>query len=610
MTPSIRTMLAGAFALAASLFAGTPAASTLTVVENQATMSPFWETTPTLGNDGNGDLVVYTSRELLNTGLYDQGDIYYQRLVAGQPVGSPVQVTRSLTEDQLNDISGENIVFTAYDAIDAFSGSIMLFRISNNQLFSLGNSAFIHEPRIFGNNVVWRQGAADSAEVILYNLNTNTSDPIGGPSPAAFDVDVGDKWVVWSSRETTTSDYDLEVFNLATREHLTITNTATIDERNPATSGDWIVWSESDVLSRSGRILALNTSTWEVRIIVDDGATNRLPSIDGDLIAWEGNPNGDFDVFVYRISTEETFVVTFDQGDQYLNDVNGNLVAYVDMRSGNEDIYTAKLLFEDPDPCAAAGGDTDQDGVCDDNDNCPLTANADQADSNNNGIGDACEIIACSMPSVAPGTLNFGEVTIGESSTQIVTFTNTDSVRDLRLEAISFTAGSSADFEITAAPTLPADIGPGATADVSVSFRPTVEAVEGAQLYIGWLCSANNMGAGIGMPVSGTGLRAPVPPEQQVSDILSFMDAAILGGTLTGSGPGNSASGRLGALHNMIEAAGSMIKNGQYAEACDQLRDALNRTDGAPKPPDFVTGTDAANLAAAIQALRADLGCR
>jgi len=37
--------------------------------------------------------------------------------------------------------------------------------------------------------------------------------------------------------------------------------------------------------------------------------------------------------------------------------------------------------------------DTDFDGVFDDKDNCPETANPDQRDTNNNGVGDACEEI-------------------------------------------------------------------------------------------------------------------------------------------------------------------------------------------------------------------------
>jgi hypothetical protein len=38
--------------------------------------------------------------------------------------------------------------------------------------------------------------------------------------------------------------------------------------------------------------------------------------------------------------------------------------------------------------------DIDDDGIYDDEDNCPAMSNADQADSNSNGIGDACESTA------------------------------------------------------------------------------------------------------------------------------------------------------------------------------------------------------------------------
>lgn len=55
--------------------------------------------------------------------------------------------------------------------------------------------------------------------------------------------------------------------------------------------------------------------------------------------------------------------------------------------SDNDDIGDAC----DTDPCNTLGGDTDGDGICDEEDNCPNISNADQADTNGNGIGDACE---------------------------------------------------------------------------------------------------------------------------------------------------------------------------------------------------------------------------
>jgi len=103
---------------------------------------------------------------------------------------------------------------------------------------------------------------------------------------------------------------------------------------------------------------------------------------------------------------------------------------------------------------------------------------------------------------------------------------------------------------------------------------------------------------------------APVSePLNQVPYILDFIDASVAGGTLTGDGPGKSAGNRLNALKNMIEAAGGFIDAGDTSQACQQLLDAYKKCDGDPKPPDFVIGTAAGELAGMIQALRASLGC-
>jgi hypothetical protein len=95
------------------------------------------------------------------------------------------------------------------------------------------------------------------------------------------------------------------------------------------------------------------------------------------------------------------------------------------------------------------------------------------------------------------------------------------------------------------------------------------------------------------------------PPE-----ILDFINQSTSDGLLEGSGPGSSAKGRLTALMNMIAEAGHLIASGDTARACTQLADAYNRTDGVEKPPDFVAGEAAADLAQMIRGLRIALGCR
>jgi len=141
------------------------------------------------------------------------------------------------------------------------------------------------------------------------------------------------------------------------------------------------------------------------RVTIANGANNYNPSIDGDLIAWETDVADLLDIWVHRLSVGESFAVTDSPGHQYLNDVFGNNVAYVDMREGTEDIYVSTLEFIPDDPCAGSGGDTDNDGVCDDDDNCPMHSNDDQADKDGDGAGNACDsILSINFETDAAGT--------------------------------------------------------------------------------------------------------------------------------------------------------------------------------------------------------------
>jgi parallel beta-helix repeat protein len=91
--------------------------------------------------------------------------------------------------------------------------------------------------------------------------------------------------------------------------------------------------------------------------------------------------------------------------------------------------------------------------------------------------------------------------------------------------------------------------------------------------------------------------------------LVDYFDQAVAAGDLVGSGNGNSADGRLNALRNMLLAADDFIAEGEIDEACTQLQDAYERTDGATPPPDFVEGEASDDLATEIAATRSALGC-
>ncbi|MFC1792531.1 hypothetical protein ACFL3Q_02975 [Planctomycetota bacterium] len=98
-------------------------------------------------------------------------------------------------------------------------------------------------------------------------------------------------------------------------------------------------------------------------------------------------------------------------------------------------------------------------------------------------------------------------------------------------------------------------------------------------------------------------------PIDEIEEILDFVDDSVEDGTLTGDGPGKSAGNRLNALINMLEEAQSLIEAGLYEEACDQLWSAYRKCDGVARPPDFVTGDAADDLAVMILLMMDELGC-
>jgi hypothetical protein len=407
----------------------TPAfADTLIIEETQVTDTDlYYETTPTLSNDG----VVYTACEMLESGSFGQGHIYYQPLLpTGEPDGYPVRIKSEDEEDEdrddrLNDIFGDYIVFASYDSTTSDTGKIMLYQISTDTLQTIiADSIVIQGPRIHGNMVVWVQGPVGSSKVMLYDLSwldtEETAEPLPGPIPPVSNVDIGDRFVVWVEGD---QSWDIWAYDwVGRRGPFLLTETPLIDEPHPRTSGDWIVWESNVTFSLR------NLETGDYRVIYI-GAVVARPSIDGDLIAFELDDGEKSDIYIYRIFTPEIFpppiyAVTTNQGDDYLSDVHGNMVAYVNyhqigFETYDEDVWIARLSFG----CDDFGGDTDEDGVCDDLDNCPEIHNPDQADSDGDNVGDVCD----NCPDIAnPGQLDFDGDGIGNSCDNCLNVSNPD----------------------------------------------------------------------------------------------------------------------------------------------------------------------------------------
>ena len=198
---------------------------------------------------------------------------------------------------------------------------------------------------------------------------------------------------------------------------------------------------------------------------------------------------------------------------------------------------------------------------------------------------------------VSPISHNFGKVKLGTSRTIVVTISNVGNGK-LTISGI----GLETDFAITSAPTASIVVEPFSTTDVEIRYAPTVIGYNSAVLKI---TSDDPDESIVEVQLSAVGIK--ITP---IANIIAFFDTSVDKGTIVGDGQGKSSQKRLNALRNMIEAAGDLIEDKLFEEACQQLLDVFKRIDGQPKPPDFVTGKAVPELASMVQDLMVSLGCK
>jgi hypothetical protein len=530
--------------------------------EYQITTSDLYETLPILGNDGISDIVVYTARELQSDGSYLPGDIWFRRLDEnGAPFGPAVQVTTGDSDDEWNDISGDHIVYISHDSTSSYAGEIMVYQISTGEHQEVRTHESLREAKIEGRLVVWCEGGRFSAQIMMYDIAWLGSafEPlvIAGPNPT-FDVEIGNRFIVWS--ELVDGQYDVVAYDLDSLIRMEVATTSGADETMPRAFGPWVVWQERNLGSVVTSIKAKNLDSGEVRLVADGTRGNFRPSIDGDFISYGSksyDPETNLEIYLYQLSTMETFQVTSNPYDQYLNDVFDNRIAYVDTRNDNEDVFVSTF-----------------------------------------------ELISEGDISVSPLSHDFGDVELGTVSTTIATITNVGE-DSLTINDIVVSSESNPDFSISYRPNLPAIISPGSTIDIEITYTPSDLGASSAILEI---ASDDTDEPMVMLSFSGTGVEYEPPPSEQIANILEFIDQSVEAGSLEGDGPGASGKGRLNALQNMIETAGNLIDEGRIDDACRQLWNAYRRTDGNPRPPDFVTGEAASELASQILALLDSLG--
>lgn len=73
--------------------------------------------------------------------------------------------------------------------------------------------------------------------------------------------------------------------------------------------------------------------------IITDGSDQECPAIYGDKIVWQDIRNGNWDIYMYDLSTSTKTQITTDGSWQISPAIYGNNIVWIDDRNGNGDIY-------------------------------------------------------------------------------------------------------------------------------------------------------------------------------------------------------------------------------------------------------------------------------
>ena len=155
----------------------------------------------------------------------------------------------------------------------------------------------------------------------------------------------------WDSNQQPDGNWDIYMYDLSTSTETRVTT----DESNqvePAIYEDRIVW--ADNRNGGGRdeygkpdgnwdIYMYDLSTSTETQITSSNSTQWKPSIYGNRIVWEDKRNGNSDVYMYDLSTSTETRITTGESNQNDPAISGNRIVWSDDRNEGLDIYMYDL---------------------------------------------------------------------------------------------------------------------------------------------------------------------------------------------------------------------------------------------------------------------------
>ncbi|MFQ5581507.1 MAG: PKD domain-containing protein [Mariprofundaceae bacterium] len=322
----------------------------------------------------DGEIVVY-SKQSSSTG---DTDVFFTDLTTMVET----RVTSGPGAQELQDVSGGTIVYR--DAALFGATHVYAYDIAAGTTQPIasryGNEA---EPTISGTIVAFESGDPSTfpstlnIDVFAYDLSTGVKTAVATTADDEQRPRVDGTRVAFE--RSTAAGYEVVVADLAGGE--TVVASGLTAEPTPDISGDLVAY----VTTGAGgdtEIAVHSLSTGTTELIAAPG-DQRRPRLAGEMLAYDDRGQADLDVVLRHLPSGTEQRIPGTGSYEFLNDLAPGKVAYSSNAAGDFDVWVYSFtVFVD----------TDNDGIADAADNCPLIPNPDQADADGNGIGDACEV--------------------------------------------------------------------------------------------------------------------------------------------------------------------------------------------------------------------------
>jgi len=299
-----------------------PCGATISVTETLITVDPSSERSPAI----DGTDIVFTSDGSGTTDVFHYGASMWIQLVAG---GFGAQYAP--------DISLGNVVF-----VDNAAGN------DNIRWASLSTGAVQyltvdpqneHSPAIDGQIVVFVGEPSGNSDIGYFDLGTFSGGILAGTADAEDEPSIHGDLVAWSVYQGG-GNWDIMAAHLGAPPFV-IANSSD-PERQPSVFGDRVAY----VVGSPADVEVYDTVSGTRTRVTSDPYWQGNVKIFGDIVAWQDDRNGNWDIFVHDLRYGQTFQVTSDPSDQVLGDLDDGVLIFEDDRLGDHNVWSLSFQIE------------------------------------------------------------------------------------------------------------------------------------------------------------------------------------------------------------------------------------------------------------------------